>query len=388
MFQKQQVQMLLQQAVTRMRMLQSPSPDIVNILKSIYNTPPASCCGIYGTNTTTTTTSFGNASNTPGAFNQQQSTPFGQQPSSSVFAQPNQNIFAKSAQPPNQFGATSSSIFGGGTPQNQGFKGQTNNSVFANNQVQPQSDIFRQANTNFGTQGSSSIFGGQPTTTQVATSPIFTGPQPTNTSIFGGGQPTGGSIFTGQTNPLSIFGGQQNVSPQFSSQTQPLSGNVFSNQSPNTTFGQNIFGASSNNQTFGVPAPVQSIPQQTSTSFFGMGPNQPQNAQQSIFGQQQPSVFSQQNTGAIFNQQMTNPSFGQISSSITDAKSHSNSIFGSSQNTVISNSPFGQVQQIDETVYSKLEDLTEDEVKWFNSDDLDILNIPEKPPTYQMCFKT
>ncbi|XP_018574404.1 nucleoporin-like protein 2 [Anoplophora glabripennis] len=379
---KQQVQMMLQQAVMRMKSLQSPSPDIVNILKCIYNTPPSSYCGVYGSNPATTTTAFNNTANTSGAFNQQQ-TSFGQQPTSSVFPQSNQNIFAKPTQPQNQFGGASS-IFGGGASQNQAFKGQSN-SIFPNTQTQIATDnIFRHASGNFATQGSNSLFGGQPTTTQAGTSPAFAGLQSTNGPMFSGGQSAGGSIFGGQVNN-SIFGGQQNVSPTYGSQTQPNSGNVFNNSFPNqnanNAFGQSIFGVSN------AQATVQNMPQQGSANIFGIGANQPQNAQKSMFAQQQP-IFAQQNAGTVFNQQATSPPFRQTSSSVTDAKSHSNSIFGSGQNTVISNPQFGQVQQVDESIYSKLEDLTEDEVKWFNSDDLDVSNIPEKPPTYQMCFKT
>lgn len=391
-FQKQQVQMMLQQAVMRMKSLQSPSPDIVNILKCIYNTPPSSYCGVYGSNTATSTTAFGNVTNTSAAFNQQQSSTFGQQPSSSIFTQPNQNIFGKPAQPQSQFGGTSTSIFGGATSQNQVFKGQT--SIFGNNQTQNQntSDIFRQTN-NFAAQGSNSIFRGQPTTTQTGPNSMFGGAQSTNQSIYSGIQSTNNSIFGGQQTNTSIFGGQPNISTFVSqTQTQPTSGSIFNttftNQNANTTFGQSTFN-SPNIQPYGAPTTVQSMPQQASTNIFGMGTNQlqPQNVQKTIFGQQ-PSLFNQQSAGTVFNQQVTNPPFGQTLPSATDVKNHSNSIFGSSQNTVVLNPAFAQGQQVDETIYSKLEELTEDEIKWFNSDDLDVLNIPDKPPTYQMCFKT
>jgi len=50
---------------------------------------------------------------------------------------------------------------------------------------------------------------------------------------------------------------------------------------------------------------------------------------------------------------------------------------------------FGTVPNhtIDQSLYSKLEELDVEERKWFESGALDILNIPDKPPTYDMCFK-
>lgn len=47
----------------------------------------------------------------------------------------------------------------------------------------------------------------------------------------------------------------------------------------------------------------------------------------------------------------------------------------------------GPQSQPNQDFYSKMEDLTEDEIKWFQSDDLDIKSIPEKPPAYEFCFK-
>ncbi|KAJ8925952.1 hypothetical protein NQ315_009805 [Exocentrus adspersus] len=342
---KQQVQMMLQQAVMRLKSLQSPSPDIVNLLKCIYDTPASSHCGVYGSNTATTTT----------AFTPQQPSVFGQQ---AVFAQPNQSIFGNALQSQNQFGnGTSNSIFG--STQNQVFGGQAPNSVFGS---APNSgaNIFQQGNANsFSSQSSGSIFGGQVMTPQANTGSIFSGAG-------------GGSIFGGQQTSPGGFGAQQTST--LGMQMQQNAGNVFGNNNFAGGFGQSP-------QSIFQSSAAGSLPQQQSPPGNVFQRPQGEGIQNSLFSQQQQAqaIFTPQNVGGAFNQQ----SFGQ--QSVVDAKSHSNSIFGSN---AVSNPAFGQTQPVDESVYSKLEELTEEEIKWFESDDLDVLKIPEKPPTYQMCFKT
>ncbi|KAJ8935377.1 hypothetical protein NQ314_012788 [Rhamnusium bicolor] len=405
---KQQVQMMLQQAIMKLKSLQSPTPDIINLLKSIYNTPPSSSCGVFGSNNITTSNAYHNAPNT---FSPPQPLAFGQQSSSSVFAPANQNIFGNLTQPQNAF-VGNANIFSG--VNRNVFGGQASNPPFGNSQSQTQGvnkSIFGQANANFGGQTTGSIFGGQQSGLQATTGSIFGSALPSNSPVYGGPQTGQSSVFATQntsmpygtqpqqlqTGGTSMFASQAHT-PFEQTHTQPFVGQVNS-----TSFGQtspqaapHIFGNSPNaqvGQVFGASTTIKNIPQQNATNIFGGGANQPQNQP---FAAATKAIFNQQNDGnSIFSQQYpqnSNSSFSQPAKTTLDAQSHSSNIFGNNQQSSMPSidrlQKIDEIDEIDESAYSKLEDLTEEEIKWFESDDLDIMNIPEKPPTYEMCFKT
>lgn len=337
---KSQLQTLLQNSVMKIRALQNPAPDVVSMLQNIYNTPPSNSSGTYGQNPMTERGS-----------NLTQHNVFAQ--NKSPFGQTNENIFQKSSQ-----SNATSPIFVGGSqntftstfnqgqtnlfanaplspPQNQNIFSKTQTSIFGNSSG---NNIFGGANPNQTANSTTSIFGSQPPQVAAQQS-VFSGTQPTqqSTNIFGSTVPTSQNqtLFSSQnTNQHSIFGHQQ--SPQqnvFASQNQPQpiqTQTIFPPQNQQNMFSTNTNNTSPFPNPQPIPTPVQSTPPNYSASIFG---------------------YSAANTNAGIS-------------------------FGST------------VQQpIDENVYSKLEELTDEERKWFESDTLEIMNIPDKPPTYDMCFK-
>ena len=313
---KQNLQMMLQQAMMKIKALQNPSPEAVAILKGIYDTAPSSS-------------------------NQNQS-PFG----ASVFGQTqpqSQNVFANTA--------NNKGIFGG---------------------VPPQQSVFANTNAIFGGGQAS---GGSIFASQNQSKSIFGGAQASRTAVFGGAQPSGSSVFGGapvfsgcaqqQQQQQSIFGKQQ---PQ-----QPLQGSPFGQQlpfAPQQQQQQNVFQQQSINPQASTPAAV---------SPFGAPPNATFSNTQGPFGAPQSGFgVPQAATQVVAPTPQNKPSY-----------QHTQNIFGNLGLQANTTNVFGNTVQAksNENFYSKLEDLTEDEIKWFQTDDLDILKIPEKPPTYEMCFK-
>lgn len=386
----------------RLRSLQNPSHDIVNLLKNIYNTPVSS-----QSNTSSTSSNIFNSNPSGSSVVFGQKSSFGNQ-GNSIFAQANQNIF-------------------GGTKTNSVFGNQANN-VFATNPNQTSGgNVFGQNNANPTMQGSNSIFGGQPANSPVPSGSIF-GSSPTNTFS------TSGNIFLGKQNSnafgqssqsSSIFGSQNTTilqqpnlfntlpttqssspppnvfgtSPNTQLQSPPMFG--FQNASPQTS--ENVFGPSPNSQAqpnmFGLQNPLN-LQQSSSPNVFGTSPNmptsivQPQQQQVPVF--QTPSIqtspqqistnifaaaTSREVSSPIFPQSISNSPFAKNSS---ETQSHTTSIFGT---RTFNNLAQNQNEPIDREIYSKLEDLTEEEIKWFESEDLNNFNVPDKPPTYEMCFK-
>lgn len=162
----------------------------------------------------------------------------------------------------------------------------------------------------------------------------------------------------------------------------PPNQNIFANAT------SNIFANSTPNPSNLLAAQTPNLPpfggaQQQSTNIFAK-PTQPQN----VFASQ-PMLQAPQNMFVSQAQpQQPNNMFGVTPTPSAQQSvpppNYSASIFGNTANTNPSLS-FGQ--SVDESLYSKLEDLSAEEKKWFESDTMDILNIPDKPPTYDMCFK-
>lgn len=386
-----QLQQALQNARNKFMALKTPTKEITNILKNIYfnsnanANEPIKSNSVFGTSnfgSTNTNNIFGNTTNQPNN-------------ASSIFAKANQSIFNNSTAP-------SQNIFGAETKPNttQNIFQQNSNSIFGNNQ-----SIFNSASSQ------NSIFGGQASNS----SNVF---NTQNASIFNqGNTPLFGQSTASFGSPTSNTFISQNVNPA-TQNTSPFQNNSFLNQN-NSLFNQNnptpsVFGQNSTtnpqnsifNQNppattsiFNQPAASGSIFDQNAQSN-----NTTQNPtfQNSASNLNQPSIFSQNtqsisnNTNSIFNQsEPTNsnqtPGFNQnAQTSIFNQNNGQTSIFGnnSSQGSIFGNSGQTVIDQPnpdDENVYSKLEDLTEEEINWFKSDDLDITKIPEKPPTYELC---
>jgi hypothetical protein len=299
---KQNLQMMLQQAVMKIKALQNPSPDAVNMLKSIYNTPPSS------------------------SFHNNQA-PFSAAPSASAFtSQPQKPIFGAPA--PNQ------SVFAG--PQQTVFAAPPNASVFAG----------RPAFANQQNQSKS----------------IFAGPQQTAPA----GPIFGATPFLAGAQPQSVFANQN---PQFAPQQ-----NVFQNSN-----GQFAPRQTANPQ---FPAPTPAGPFSSPLIASGQVGTPPVPNGQFAAPQTSASPFE--------GPQVVGGPFGVAPTGNKPAFQHTQNIFGNlGMQTGNGNAFTGAPAQSapNQEFYSKLEELTEEEIKWFQSDDLDINNIPEKPPTYEMCFK-
>ncbi|RZC31814.1 hypothetical protein BDFB_001306 [Asbolus verrucosus] len=294
---KQNLQLMLQQAVMKIKALQNPSPDAVNMLKSIYNTIPSSSFNNNQFNAAPTNPLF---SHPP------------QQQQKSVFANPasNQNVFSGANAPPNVFAPA----------------------------PQMQQNVFAAPNTNpTFADGQNNVF-----VNQQAAKSVFASPQqvPSNNTVY-----ASNSVFSGGAQPVFVHQQQPPVPFQQSSPFNQQQQAQFTAQQQNI-FHQNQFGVlpNSNNQ-FGVTQPPN--------NQYGVPTSQPLTDGKPSF----------QHTANIFGNLATQPA--------------NPNIFGGAAAQTKPNENF----------YSKLEELSEQDVKWFQSDDLDVSKIPEKPPTYEMCFK-
>jgi hypothetical protein len=303
--------------------------------------------GIFGSSNAnqpamTASNIFGTSASTGSSF-QQPSSMFSasnEQKSNFSFAQPKPSLFGQSP-------SMGSSIFGG-APQNQ-----------------PQAPQ------------SSSIFGQQP----AAQSNIFgqnsfapSNPAP-SASIFGAQQP--------QQPSASIFGGTQTI--QQPQAAQNVFGSFNSPQAPQQQQQQSIFGATTTGNIFQQPAQQQSpfgqiqSPQtqtvQPSSNIFGA----------SMMTQPAPQPVPSQNVFAI--QEPQNPMQQQQQQS-------GGSLFTIQQPTTnmpaqtFGGNPFQQqvAPSISETTYSKLEDLTPEEIQQFQAAEFSMGQIPLKPPPQNFCL--
>lgn len=192
--------------------------------------------------------------------------------------------------------------------------------------------------------------------------------------------------FTLQANQPQVFNQNQfGNKPSGSSPFHQQSGSIFAQ--PQTSLLNNQQSVVSTNQNiFANNFPQQNQP--NTTSIF----SQNQHHSNSIFNTQPQTAQNQSNTVFTSQNQPNSNSIFSNQAQIAQNQSNSQSIFhNQQQNPANSPSVFNNQMpnaQIDTGIYSKLEDLTESEIKWFQSDDLTIDKIPEKPPTFEMCFKT
>lgn len=222
-------------------------------------------------------------------------------------------------------------------------------SIFGTTQQQPpQSSIFGSVQPIQQPQATTSIFGGQANTFGSASVfPVAMQQQnqaPQSTSVFGS------SIFP-QSQPAPVAAGIFGTPLQNTVQNQP-----FQQQQPVTG---NVFGGFQSQ-------PIQSDPQvQHTGNIFAQAAYAPS---QNVFNMQQTVQVQQPPTSAptsIFQIQQPN--------------SNTQQMFGAN--------PFQtQPPPIDESVYSKPEDLTPDEIQAFQADTFQLGSIPSKPPPRHLCF--
>lgn len=331
---------------------------------------------------------FGNNKTTPssgifGGGNTSSSTTnsfFGQQ---SAFGSGGQSAFGGQQ---NAFGGQST--FGGNTTAgNNAFGtssfGQPAASPFALSQIgQQPTEAPKPASSIFGAspfqQTQNSVFGA---------APAFSNPiQPTKPSgLFGTGSMFGQAA---AATPSGLFG-------QSNQPVNPPSGNIFSSFGASTqpqAQSQGLFGAVSDNKSmFGQSAisSNQSVfggnQQQTnqSSNIFASAVAQQQSNTQNVFGvqqEQQPSIFGQSNSVAtnIFQ----NQSNAAAASNIFQNQSNVPAV-----GSVFGGSVFGQppAEQVNQSAYSKMEDLKPDDLQWFSAPNFVLGVIPTVPPPRELC---
>ncbi|KAL5279364.1 NUPL2 family protein [Megaselia abdita] len=393
----QQFNQQLQDAQNKMNAMLTLNKEIVDVIIAIYDDEPSgqkqgnsfSIGGsAFGASTPSANSVFGGATSAPstggsifgGGFGANNSTAtqgsvfggtalkqssFGQQPS--VFgATP-----AQPAAPANPF----SSAFGQTTAQPASggsiFGKPAATPAFGGSAFGAQPSIFGQS------QGQSSVFGAQPTaqpqgsifgaTAAQPQSSIFgaTAQQPVQPqpSVFGAQQPSQpqASVFGAQQ---SAFGAQtafgQPVAPQ-----PAAAGNIFTQQpaQPQPAFASTPFGAQ---------PPANAFAQQP--SVFGQQAVQPQPSQPSAFGQPQQSAFFSQQTQAV------NPSpFGMqtVQPQTIQSQPQMNPFTQQPQNAMALNG----------TEYSRMEDLSPEDLAAFKADRFEEGKLPTVPPPKELCVE-
>ncbi|KAJ6597896.1 Nucleoporin AMO1 [Pseudolycoriella hygida] len=315
-----------------------------------------------------------------------------------------------SGQTPNLFGSSamssqnpfSSSLFGSATPTSSLSQGNFGGSNSTSNSLFGQQSTFGANGTGvFGTQStfaSGSLpnsFGtstfGQPSASASTFSLSQIG-QPTDTSIQSNN--VGTSQF--QQTHNSIFG----TASAFGNHIQPTKpSGLFSSATTNSFFSQptaspTLFGQA--NAATNQPANTENIfaqPQLQSQGLFAQSTNinsnifqsnqQEVNGSSSIFS----NVLPQDNSANVFGvqyqpekqlsifNQPNNPNSG---ANIFQSQANDGNIFGSSGG-------FSQSVQESQSVYSKLEDLNPQDLKWFKEEGFTLGHIPTIPPPKELC---
>ncbi|KAK4874773.1 hypothetical protein RN001_014133 [Aquatica leii] len=191
----------------------------------------------------------------------------------------------------------------------------------------------------------------------------------------------------------------QNPSPEI---INTITSIYYSNSNSVASTNTNVFGQSANqnsssifavaNQQYFGAQPVQTNAAYGNTQSMFAHPinnvNPMQQQFQQPFQQPQQQTFTNTITNPpsntnIFKVDNTQPS--QNNSPLFNSNSSTQaSIFGSNENTMI---PFTQKPKVqDESAYSKLDDLSDEDIIQFQSDSFEFGKIPEKPPTAEMCF--
>lgn len=340
---------MINDAKQKMQCLLNPSREIMNVLIEIYNqqddlsAPTSQNSNVFGGNTNNVGSIFGG---TTGSFTGQA---FGGSGAST-------NIFGSTQNQSNIFGTSNTSGNLGGNIFAKPTPAPGNGNIFGQSTLtQPQSNSIFGGSAIFGGGGGNSMFNS--VNQQQSTA---------GGSIFGGtsGVASTGNIFTQQAQ--SVFGQTSQNSNAFAGAAQPISNNApFA--APATT-PANIFGTS----TFGTPT----VTQQQSVPFSTFG-------QQSMspFGQSMPAQ-SQQTSQNLF---LPAPQVAQVAPTPVSQSPfggfQSSSVFGTpavsnSSTVVVSQSP---------TLYSRIENLTKEQLDAFKADRFELGKIPTVPPPRELC---
>lgn len=401
-----QIGQQFQDAKNKMSLLYEVNNQTLNVIENLYNTgetvnsttSSSSNPFAVALPTATASNSIFGQSNTGASAN-----PFASAGGGSVFSGGNT--------------ATSGNVFGGSSVSSAG-------NVFGGaSSAAPSAGIFGGASA-FGTPATSTVFGavnrptptaggnifGQPATVTAAspftaTSNIFgqsavATPAPSsafqqNNSVFGGA-----ATFS---QPSGIFGGAATQPPIAGS--QPIFGqsSIFGAANQSNVFGsvavqpaaqgQSIFGSTAVTaapSVFGTIPPTQP-PQGLFASVFGAVPSTP--SQQSIFGAVPSSQVAPPPNP--FGPAVSSTPFGNVPASTTsifgDASSYQTFGVPAQQQQTFGSNPFQQAtasqqtRPTDETVFSKIDALTEEVLNWFNTDHFDLGCIPTCPPPRELC---
>ncbi|XP_065355925.1 uncharacterized protein LOC135950311 [Calliphora vicina] len=352
------------EASNKMKALLQMTPDIIDVAINIYDLPSdASCSGVGAGKTTNTTNS-----NNPFGMANAPATNAG-----SIFAKSNTNTTINATN--NLFG--NNNTFGATTQATPGIFG--NSSGFTTQPQQQQTSIFGQA-----AKPANSIFGGGTTTNAQQKSSIF-GQQQAQPSVFASSGPQQQQASAG------LFA-QQN---QFVQQQPQQNSNIFrqATQPQQGLFAQ----AAQTMQQPQQPQQQQGLFAQAAQQTLGQNPQ----AGQGLFAQaaqQSQNIFGQ---AMQQQQQTTNTNIFQQNSPNSGQQTNSNMFQQTQQQAPTQQPPSGLFQQaalqtqnsaaqsnqltnVSPTLYSRLEDLTADEIEAFKDICFQPGKIPFNPPPREL----
>lgn len=418
----QQFTQQVNDAQNKMRSLINLNKDMIDVMITIYDETSAQNQNSFGMKSSAfggasspaTSSVFGGATSAPStggsvfaggsAFGQsalkqstfgQQSSVFGasQTPANPFSSAPKSsaNIFGNAVSNPTfggaAFGGQQSSIFGQQNQNQQasafGTQQPTQASVFgaATQQQQPQGNVFCAAPQQ---PQPSSMFGANPVQQQAS---IFgANPTPQPTSIFGA------SAVQPAQQQSSIFGASAaQPAPQQNSMfgASPMQAATFggdsmqSDQTDTSGFGlqQNAFGGQS---AFSQPPNAQSSAGFGQQPAFAASPFNAQNVassmEQNVYGQTSAPVTMepQAQQPLNFSQQQQTSAFGQPQQA---------SVFGVQPTTQSQVNPFTQKAEVTSngTEYSKMEDLSPEDLAAFKANRFEQGKLPTAPPPRELC---
>lgn len=362
--QQQHVEELVGQyndALIKLNLLKSLTPDTIQLLATIYN---ESTLPDHKKSSQTPATNVFASSNAAQQSAQSQQNPFQMG-----------NIFGGSKQQQQTPAMNTGSIFGSSTTTSNPFQQSQQTSIFGGGmkeQPQPIASNFSFA-LNHPTQ-QQSTFGFNQSTQQS---------QMPSLSIFGAGQ-------------TNTFGSMIGAPAQQQPSQQTFGSSIFGQSKlSGPTMGLYNQTAQQPTGTFGTALPLQQV-------ATALGQAQSASAQSTLFQQLNGHVFNQfQAQTAAQPQNAVNPFTQTVPSQNVYAMqtqqeqqqappAPAGSIFHihhSNPQQVVGENPFQtQAPQIDESVYSRPEDLTPEEIRAFQAGTFTLGQIPLKPPPKQLCL--
>lgn len=413
---EQQLMQRIQEANMRMHTLMNVNREVLQSVINIYDEKPSTTDNKpFGSTTSTATGIFGGGTSSTfqqsaSIFGGSTSGGFGQTttPASSGFNQPaGAGIFGGGTTNQTTMQNTAS-IFGGGTT---GGQTQATGSIFGQSTATNATSgagIFTGGTTSLPFGQTSSIFGANKTgfTSLQTGAGIFGGATNTpttgfnqpQTGIFRGGATTG--TFTGSIQPADApfgqqpaqslifsapppsFGATPQQNPTFRA-AQPTNYPFGATQQPAGPFGAaatssnvptGLFSAANSNlqqqqpppNPFGQAAPTPISVGNQSSVFGNLGQNAVQAAQQAAIG----GIFTNQSA----QQSQPPPAFGQ------------SSFGGTSTGFGVTNTPQPATSSGESFLYSKMEDLTSEQLAAFQADEFVMGQIPNVPPPRELCI--